>query len=47
MLRRIVGWRRIDGEPWRDTMIRMNQLLTRAMDLHFIASWEDSIWRSR
>ena len=47
MLRRVVGWRRIDGEPWRDTMIRMNQRLTRAMDLHFIASWEDSIWRAR
>ena len=47
MLRRVVGWRRIDGEQKRDTMIRINQRLTRAMGLYFIASWEDSIWRAR
>ena len=30
MMRRIVGWSRIENEPWRDTMIRMNGCLTEA-----------------
>ena len=47
MLRCIVRWRRLDDEPWRDAMIRMNQRLSHAMRLHFILSWEDSIWRFR
>ena len=25
MLRSFVGWRRVDGEPWSDTMACMNQ----------------------
>ena len=32
MVRRIVEWRRVDGESWRETMIRMNARIVRAMD---------------
>ena len=39
MLRRIVGWRRIGDEPWRDTMTRMRERVSRAMDLHHIDDW--------
>ena len=34
MLRRIVGWRRIEREELRGTMIRMNGCLARALQLH-------------
>ena len=37
MLRRIVGWRRIEGEDCRDTMVRMNQRLSRAIFLSTLA----------
>ena len=36
MLRRIVRWRRIGDEPWRDTMTRMRERVSRAIDLHHI-----------
>ena len=39
MLRRIVGWRRLDGEPWRDTMARMSQRLERADQLYHCEPW--------
>ena len=40
MLRRIVGWRQLDDEPCCDTMIRMNQPLTSAMQLHLFYQGE-------
>ena len=33
ILRRIVGWRRIDTESWRDTIDRMNQRLLHGQTL--------------
>ena len=39
MLRRIVGWRRIDGEEWKETMKRMNLQLSRGLDLHYGQPW--------
>ena len=39
MLRRIVGWRRIDGEEWKETMKRMNLRFSRGLDFHYYKSW--------
>ena len=39
MLRRIVGWRRVEGEEWRATMIRMNGRLARALHLYPCQPW--------
>ena len=47
MLRRIVGWRRIEGEDWRDTMVRMNQRLSRAEQLYFCQPWSISFARNQ
>ena len=38
MLRRIMGCGRIEGEDWRDTMVRMNQRLSRVEQLYFCRS---------
>ena len=35
MLRRIIGYRRADGEKWKETMKRMNLRLSRGLDLHY------------
>ena len=35
MLRRIVEWRRIDGEELQETMKRMNLQLSHGLDLHY------------
>ena len=35
MLRRIIGWRRVDGEDWKDTMKRMKLRLERGQDLYY------------
>ena len=47
MLRRIVGWRRIDGEDWKETMKRMNDRLMEAQRLYFCASWSMIFARSQ
>ena len=47
MLRRIVGWRRIDGEEWKDTMKQMNLRLSRVLDLHYCQSWSISFVRNQ
>ena len=39
MLRRSVDWRRIEGEEWRATMIRMNGRLARALQLYPCQPW--------
>ena len=47
MLRRIVGWRRIDGEAWEDTMRRMKQRLDNADRLYHCRPWSMSFARSQ
>ena len=47
ILRRIIGWRRIDGEEWRTTMIRMNGRLSRANQIYARKSWSSSFARSQ
>ena len=47
MLRRIVGWRRIDGEEWKDTMKRMNDRLEEAQRLFFCEPWSMIFARSQ
>ena len=47
MLRRIVGWRRNEGEPWRDTMIRMNERLARADRLYHCELWSMAYARNQ
>ena len=39
MLRRIVGWRRVEGERWEDTMRRMNHRLAFDEQLYFCQPW--------
>ena len=47
MLRRIIGWRRIDTESWRDTMLKMNQRLLFGQSLHFCEPWSISFARAQ
>ena len=47
MLRRIVGWRRIDGEEWKETMKRMNLKLSRGLDLYYCQPWSISFARNQ
>ena len=47
MLRRIVDWRRIEEEDWRDTMLRMNQRLSRGENLYFWQPWSISFARNQ
>ena len=39
MLRRIVGWIRIDDESWHDTGHRMKYRLARALEQHPVQNW--------
>ena len=39
MLGSVVGWKRIDDEPWEDTMRRMKHRLIRAQSLHYCQPW--------
>jgi len=39
MLRNIVGWVRLDEEPWADTMRRMKGRVERALRQHDVRSW--------
>ena len=43
MLRSIVGWRRVDGEPWSDTMTRMNQRVASALQQHPVTAWDQQL----
>ena len=49
MKRLIVGWRRVDGEDWADTMRRMRGKIERADELHKTLPWIEEIskqqWR--
>ena len=47
MLRRIVGWRRVDGEPWDETMRRMRDRLERARRLHNWQRWSYRFFRGQ
>ena len=47
MLRLMVGWRRLPGEEWSTTMVRMNDRVKKACDQHPIGSWEVSFHRHR
>ena len=47
MLRRIVGWRRLPDESWRDTMVRMNTRLQHASSLYYCESWMSKFARGQ
>ena len=47
MLRRIVGWRRIDGEDWKETMKRMNHRLEQGQRIYFCEPWSMIFARSQ
>ena len=47
MLRRIVGWRRIQGEDWECTMHRMKIRVQRALEMHAISNWSRRIMSAR
>ena len=40
MLRNIVGWRRLEGEPWPDTMRRMRDRVSNLMQQTNLRPWE-------
>ena len=43
MLRSIVGWVRLNGEDWSETMRRMNHRLSVALDLFPIPPWTEQL----
>ena len=40
MLRNIIGWVRVDGEDWHDTMSRMKSWMARASLQFLVTPWE-------
>ena len=40
MLRSIIGWVRIEDEPWHDTMSRMRERMNRASQQFYVVPWE-------
>ena len=47
MLRSIVGWRRIDGEPWDETMRRMRDRIESGHQLHKWQLWSHRFFRDQ
>ena len=47
MLRRIVGWRKLADESWHDAMVRMNERVARAEQLHPMEAWSRLYARSQ
>ena len=47
MLRRIVGWRRVDGEPWDETMRRMKKRIEDARQLYNWQLWSCRFFRDQ
>ena len=47
MLRLIIGWRRIDGEAWEETMRRMRDRLDYARQLYHWQTWSYRFFRDR
>ena len=47
MLRSIVGWRRIDGEPWDETMRRMRDRIESGRQLHKWQLWSHRFFRDQ
>lgn len=47
MLRRIIGWRRIENESWRDTMKRMNDRLEAAQSRYYCIPWSEKFARAQ
>ena len=45
MLRKMVGWSRIDGEYWSDTMRRMREKVQGALRLHHVEDWSRQFLR--
>ena len=45
MIRRIVGWHRVDDEPWKDTMSRMKNRVSTALSYFPIESWSAQLSR--
>ena len=43
MLRSIVGWVRLNGEDWSETMRRMNHRLNVALELFLIPPWTEQL----
>ena len=47
VLRLIVGWRRISGEDWAETMRRMNARVAAALVQFPMKTWTETIFRHR
>ena len=47
MLRRIVDWRRLDEEPWRDTMHKMSERLAAGERLYTCQPWSQAFARAQ
>ena len=45
MFRKMVGWSRIDGEEWSDTMRRMGVKVGNALRLHPVEDWSRQLLR--
>ena len=47
MLRRIIGWRRVDGEGWDETMRRMRDRMDDAHQLYQWSTWSYRFFRDQ
>ena len=47
MLRTIVGWVRIEDEPWHETMSRMKTRVDAALRLHPVPAWGDEVLKRK
>ena len=46
MMRRIIGWRRTEGEEWIDTMRRMKKRLETSQSYYYCVPWAEKYARA-
>ena len=47
IMRKVVGWRRCDGEPWENTMRRMKHRLEAGLKLYHVDKWANRVLRGQ
>ena len=47
MMRRIIGWRRTEGEEWIDTMRRMKKRFETSQSYYYCVPWAEKFARAQ
>ena len=47
MLRKIIGWERLEEDDWHELMAKMKFKMIRAMQIHHIHLWSEHIFQSQ